>query len=97
MQDLDRKAHWQNVYKQKAATEVSWFQLKPAISLELIAKCHLEPSAPIIDVGGGASVLVDQLIEQGYTNLSALDIAGAALAKSARLKLSAADPKLLHL
>ncbi|MBS3796953.1 class I SAM-dependent methyltransferase [Pseudoalteromonas sp. BDTF-M6] len=84
VQDLDRKAHWQNVYKQKEATEVSWFQLKPAISLELIAKCHLETSAPIIDVGGGASVLVDQLIEQGYTNLSVLDIAGAALAKSAK-------------
>ena len=84
MQDFDRRAHWQNVYEQKEATEVSWFQSKPAISLELIANCHLDPSDPIIDVGGGASLLVDQLIDQGYTNLAVLDISGAALARSAK-------------
>ena len=84
MQDFDRKAHWQNVYEQKEATEVSWFQEKPAISLDLIASCHLDSSDPILDVGGGASVLVDHLIEQGYSNLAVLDISGAELAKSAQ-------------
>ncbi|WP_105259218.1 class I SAM-dependent methyltransferase [Pseudoalteromonas sp. T1lg88] len=84
MQEFDRKAHWQNVYEHKEVTEVSWFQAKSALSLELIANSHLEPSAPIIDVGGGASVLVDQLLDQGYTNLTVLDISGAALAKSAK-------------
>lgn len=84
MQDFDRKTHWQNVYEQKEATEVSWFQENPAISLELIANCHLDSSDPIIDVGGGASVLVDRLIGQGYSNLAVLDISGAALAKSAQ-------------
>ena len=83
MQDFDRKAHWQNVYEQKEATEVSWFQSRPTISLELIASCRLDSSDPIIDVGGGASVLVDHLIEQGYSNLTVLDISGAALKKSA--------------
>jgi len=84
VQDFDRKVHWQNVYKQKDAKEVSWFQEKPAISLELIANCRIAPSDPIIDVGGGASLLVDHLIEQGYTNLAVLDISGAALAKTAQ-------------
>jgi len=84
VQDFDRKTHWQNVYEQKEATEVSWFQENPAISLELIANCHLDSSDPIIDVGGGASVLVDRLIGQGYSNLAVLDISGAALAKSAQ-------------
>jgi len=84
VQDFDRKAHWQNVYQQKEATEVSWFQEKPAISLELIANCRFAPFDSIIDVGGGASVLVDHLIEHGYTNLAVLDISGAALAKSAQ-------------
>ncbi len=79
MQDFDKKAHWQNVYEQKAVTEVSWFENKPTISLDLIAQCGLSSSAPIIDVGGGASTLVDQLIEQGHTNLTVLDISGAAL------------------
>lgn len=79
MPDFDRKTHWQNVYEQKAATEVSWFQSKPAISLELIAQCGLSSSAPIIDVGGGASTLVEQLIEKGHANLTVLDISGAAL------------------
>lgn len=82
MQDFDRKAHWQNVYGQKDATEVSWFQVEPAVSLELIANCGLEPSDPIIDVGGGASTLVDHLLEEGHTNLAVLDISGAALAAS---------------
>lgn len=82
MQDFDRKTYWQNIYQQKEPTEVSWFQLKPTVSLDLIANCHLDQADPIIDVGGGASVLVDHLLKQEHTNLAVLDISGAALAAS---------------
>ncbi|MBR2515517.1 MAG: class I SAM-dependent methyltransferase [Halomonas sp.] len=82
MQAFDRKTHWQNIYEQKEATEVSWFQSKPTVSLEFIANCGLERSDPVIDVGGGASVLVDYLLETGHTNVTVLDISEAALAAS---------------
>jgi|TARA_R110001606_G_scaffold328249_2_gene475388 SAM-dependent methyltransferase len=84
MQDFDKKAYWQNIYEQKNATDVSWFQSIPMISLELISRCSLDLSDQIIDVGGGASVLVDHLLEKGHTNIAVLDISGAALAASRR-------------
>lgn len=82
VKDFDRKAHWQSIYEQKDATEVSWFQAKPTVSLELIASCRLDHADPIIDVGGGGSSLVDHLLESGYKNLAVLDISVAALAAS---------------
>lgn len=82
MNSFDKKNHWQNVYQQKQTTAVSWFQAKPVISLELIASCKLDKSELIIDVGGGASVLVDHLLIQGYTQLAVLDISAAALSAS---------------
>ncbi|MDP3536172.1 MAG: class I SAM-dependent methyltransferase [Halomonas sp.] len=82
MQAFDSKAHWQNIYEQQDATEVSWFQSKPTTSLEFIVNCGLERADPIIDVGGGASVLVDYLLEAGHTNVTVLDISEAALATS---------------
>jgi len=80
--EVDRKNHWQTIYEQKQSSEVSWFQTNPVVSMQLIANCGLGNSAPIIDVGGGASVLADHLLEQGYTQLSVLDISAAALATS---------------
>lgn len=82
MQDFDSKVHWQSIYEQKAPTEVTWFQPRPATSLELIANCGLDIGTPIIDVGGGTSVLVDHLLEQGHSRLAVLDIARAALTAS---------------
>ncbi|MCH8501735.1 MAG: hypothetical protein LAT77_07480 [Aliidiomarina sp.] len=82
MQDLDRKAHWQRVYDNKDESEVSWFQTEPTVSLELIANCQLTANQPVIDVGGGASVLVDRMLALGYRNLTVLDISSAALAKT---------------
>lgn len=76
---VDRKAHWQGVYERKAPTEVSWFQAEPSLSLEFIRKCGLQPSSPIIDVGGGASSLVDRLLQEGYEDLTVLDVSAAAL------------------
>ena len=80
------KAHWDAIYETKAADAVSWFQPKAAMSLALLRRIAAPPASPIIDVGGGASVLVDGLLEAGYRNLTVLDIAGSALsAAKARL------------
>ena len=76
------KDHWENVYTTKSSNEVSWFQSHSTKSLELINSIGLPLSAPLIDVGGGASVLVDDLIKLGYSNLNILDISPAALKTS---------------
>ncbi|GJQ50004.1 hypothetical protein KsCSTR_05150 [Candidatus Kuenenia stuttgartiensis] len=74
-----RKDHWERVYSDKSPFEVSWYQNEPSVSLRLIENCQLEKNEPVIDVGGGASVLVDRLLEKGYTRLAALDISSKAL------------------
>ena len=76
---FDKKSHWEGVYATKAPTQVSWYQTNPAISLELIAAIGIGQADKIIDVGGGASVLVDRLLSQGFQNLTVLDIAAKAL------------------
>jgi ubiquinone/menaquinone biosynthesis C-methylase UbiE len=76
----ERQAHWQNVYLTKAEGEVSWFQENPAISLELIEAAGVSKDASIIDVGGGASRLVDALVGRGYDKITVLDLSEAALA-----------------
>lgn len=75
----DRSTHWQNVYATKGETEVSWFQDSPAISLEMIRAASPDRAAAIIDIGGGASRLVDALLQDGYRNLAVLDLSGNAL------------------
>ncbi len=88
---MQRKDHWENVYETKPTTGVSWFQEHAAQSLRLIEATGLPKSASIIDVGGGASTLVDDLLAQGYSALSVLDISAKALeAAQARLGASAA-------
>jgi SAM-dependent methyltransferase len=76
----DRKTHWEKIYKEKTPQEVSWNQKEPTLSLQLIRNTHLGHDAPIIDVGGGASVLVEYLCDGGYTNVAVLDISAKALA-----------------
>lgn len=75
----DRTTHWQNVYATKGETEVSWFQDRPAISLEMIRAAGPDRAAAIIDIGGGASRLVDALLQDGYRNLAVLDLSANAL------------------
>lgn len=75
----DRKTHWEAVYQDKSPQAVSWYQHKPTLSLRLIAQCGLSKTAAIIDVGGGASTLVDYLLADGYTDLTVLDISTTAL------------------
>ena len=77
---FDRKSHWEQVYREKSPLEVSWYQQEPSLSLELIARSGTAHDEAIIDVGGGASVLVDRLHAQGYSRLAVLDISAAALA-----------------
>ncbi|HEX2365573.1 MAG TPA: class I SAM-dependent methyltransferase, partial [Bradyrhizobium sp.] len=79
MKETDRQAHWQNVYATKAEREVSWFQENPAPSLDLIAATGISSDAAIIDIGGGASRLVDHLLDRGFRRLSILDLSAKAL------------------
>ncbi len=86
---VDRNGeHWNGVYAAKAETAVSWFQAAPTRSLELIHRYAPSRDAPIIDIGGGASRLVDELIGSGYTDLTVMDIAEKGLDRS-RARLGA--------
>jgi trans-aconitate methyltransferase len=82
----ERKTHWEKVYQSKGEDETSWFQPRPETSLRLVGNTGEAKDTPFIDVGGGASRLVDQLLEQGWSNLSVLDIAPSAL-ETARTRL----------
>jgi rhodanese-related sulfurtransferase len=73
------KAHWEQIYRSHAPTEVSWFEADPAMSLQMIAAAKLAPDRAIVDVGGGASTLVDALVARGYRDLTVLDVSQAAL------------------
>jgi len=79
---VDNRKHWENIYQEKGASSVTWFQDKPRVSLGLISDLLLEKTVPIIDVGGGASTLVDHLIEDGFKNTTVLDLSENALAQS---------------
>jgi 2-polyprenyl-3-methyl-5-hydroxy-6-metoxy-1,4-benzoquinol methylase len=76
---MDAKGHWEEVYETKAPTEVSWFSPHLETSLSLIRCISPQPSSSIIDVGGGESTLVDDLIASGYQNVTVLDIAQTAI------------------
>ena len=86
METESRLTHWENVYRSKGENEVSWFQQNPTPSLALIAEIGAQPASAIIDVGGGASRLVDHLIEQGLLDVTVLDLSAAAL-QAARARL----------
>ena len=76
------KEHWETVYATKTPQEVSWTQEKPTISLDFISSFQLDKSASIIDIGGGDSLLVDFLLDLGYTNISVLDISSHAIERA---------------
>jgi ubiquinone/menaquinone biosynthesis C-methylase UbiE len=91
MQSDRRRAHWEGMYTKKAENEVSWFQENPGPSLELIAEAGATAGSAIIDIGGGASRLVDSLIRRGFGDVTVLDLSAAALeAAKARLGKDAA-------
>ena len=82
MTTLKKQAHWQNVYETKGEQTVSWFQERPDISLDLIHAIGVGKNASIIDVGGGASRLVDALMTEGFNSVSVLDLSEKALVTS---------------
>ena len=86
--EMDSKTHWETVYSSKSTEAVSWFQPHADLSLNLIKATGAGRGAAIIDVGGGASTLVDDLVAEGYADLTVLDLSAAAL-KAARKRLGA--------
>src|SRR6267154_4918661 len=93
MNGTDRGAHWENVYRTKGEQEVSWFQETPSISLELIRSVGATRHSAIVDIGGGASRLVDALVDEGYEAVTVLDLSESALA-AARARLGAAAARV---
>jgi 2-polyprenyl-3-methyl-5-hydroxy-6-metoxy-1,4-benzoquinol methylase len=79
---FNRTTHWENIYDTKALTEVSWYQQKPTTSLEYIELTKIGFDEAIIDIGGGDSLLVDYLLELGYTTVSVLDISSKAIERA---------------
>lgn len=87
-----RRDHWETVYSSKAFTDVSWFQPRPERSLRLVERTAVGRDEAIIDIGGGASTLVDHLLDDGFTDLTVLDVSGKSLEQAQeRLGERAAD------
>jgi SAM-dependent methyltransferase len=92
-----KQDHWDAVYRRKAITAVSWYEPHADKSLELIRRAGIEPTEAIIDVGGGASFLVDDLLRAGYSDLTVLDVSATVLEKLRdRLGAKAAQVTLLQ-
>ena len=83
---MQPQSHWENVYQTKSTSQVSWFQEHAAQSMALIQQTGVSKTAQIIDIGGGASMLDDDLLSEGYEHVSVLDIAATAL-EAARQRL----------
>lgn len=93
---MDAKTHWEKVYKTKAPESVSWYRPHLETSLGLIGRAAKARSAAIIDVGGGESTLIDDLLLGGYSNLTVLDISQTAIdVNRKRLGLAAAQVRWL--
>lgn len=91
---MQRQTHWDEVYAAKGEAEVSWFQASPEPSLGLIRRAGVGADAAIVDVGGGASRLVDALLDSGFSDVTVLDLSAAALARAqARLGDRAAQAR----
>lgn len=82
MEKLNRKKFWENIYQTKDLQNVSWYQPKPTTSLEFLKQFDVSKTAKIIDIGGGDSYLVDNLLDLGYQDITVLDISEAALDKA---------------
>ncbi len=71
--------HWEKVYNEKGPAQVSWYQITASVSLALIEEMGINQMGRVIDVGAGASVLADKLLEEGFKNIAVLDISAKAL------------------
>lgn len=79
---MDRKEHWEGVYQSKPANRLGWYKPQLQTSLTLIRDLDLDKDAPIIDAGGGASTLIDDLLDDGHRSITVLDLSASALAQS---------------
>jgi ubiquinone/menaquinone biosynthesis C-methylase UbiE len=79
---MNRERHWESIYRTRPPTEVSWYQPEARVSLELISRVAPQLDEPVLDVGGGASTLVDGLLACGYKDVTVLDLAAAALERA---------------
>ena len=70
----DKRTHWESIYQTKKPDSVSWYQPSLRLSLELIRRAGIAKGAALVDVGGGTSTLVDDLLSLGYSNITVLDI-----------------------
>lgn len=93
MSNIERRAHWENVYQTRGEREVSWYEESPSISLDYIRATGAKPGASIIDIGGGASRLVDTLLDEGFEAVTVLDLSEKALATS-KARLGARGAKV---
>src|SRR4029079_18711636 len=90
---MERQQHWNGVFTANAETDVSWFESLPATSLRLLEAAGLTAETCVVDIGGGDSRLIDQLVARGLDCLAVLDVSGAALGRArARLGRGAAIP-----
>jgi hypothetical protein len=93
----NRAAHWNTVYDTKGEDGVSWYQATPTITLDLLDTLRVDPAASVIDLGGGASVVVDHLLTREFTDVTVLDVSKVALDNTqARLGPTAARVYWLH-
>jgi SAM-dependent methyltransferase len=93
---VSRQAHWSRVYATKSPDSVSWYRAHLEVALDLLAQAGLETQSRVIDVGGGTSTLVDDLLARGVRHVTVLDVAPEALAVSrARLAERAASVQWL--
>lgn len=79
---MNTREHWQKVYGNKDSMDVSWYQSKPEVSLRFFKELNIQKEAAVIDVGGGDGNLVDYLLQEGYSDITVLDISEKALEKS---------------
>ena len=75
----ERLTHWDGIYERTKAEAVGWYQSEPVVSLSLVESLGIAPEAGVVDVGGGASTLVDRLVSKGFSDLTVLDVSPAAL------------------
>ncbi len=76
---MARAEHWDVTYSARGVDGVSWYQAAPAVSLELVQALAISPESAVIDVGGGASLLADELVARDFTDVTVLDISAVAL------------------
>lgn len=74
-----RAEHWDEAYSTRGIDGVSWYQAAPVVSLELVEALGVSRESAVIDVGGGGSFFADELVAQGFTDVTVLDISAEAL------------------